>query len=310
MSSFFSSLKVSSSRRNISSDAKVALGATKIALSSAQSALQFIPIPEIAPALDGLLAVINAFETTEDHTALIGEQQRIRHQGLLKRLLLQEDIQTAILNMNQKIKNALDAFTLESNNTQERTTAKTHDNVEGLVITTNANKAEIREVGKQVGQLAVVNSCRKHSPQIFWLGGLAGTGKSTIAQTIAKELDASHTLGATFFFSRTSADCSNAFLVFSTLARQLALAIPQLGVHIAEAIEADPDAGELVMYTQLKKLIIEPLRSLNNPPDRQIVIVIDALDECSDRKLAQDILILFAENISTVPLRAIGHLHH
>ncbi|KAJ3748199.1 hypothetical protein EV360DRAFT_89837 [Lentinula raphanica] len=138
--------------RNISSDAKVALGATKIALSSAQSALQFIPIPEIAPALDGLLAVINAFETTEDHTALIGEQQRIRHQGLLKRLLLQEDIQTAILNMNQKIKNALDAFTLESNNTQERTTAKTHDNVEGLVITTNANKAEIREVGKQVGQ--------------------------------------------------------------------------------------------------------------------------------------------------------------
>ncbi|KAJ3748198.1 hypothetical protein EV360DRAFT_89836 [Lentinula raphanica] len=121
-------------------------------------------------------------------------------------------------------------------------------------------------------------------PQIFWLGGLAGTGKSTIAQTIAKELDASHTLG------------------LSTLARQLALAIPQLGVHIAEAIEADPDAGELVMYTQLKKLIIEPLRSLNNPPDRQIVIVIDALDECSDRKLAQDILILFAENISTVPL--------
>ncbi|KAJ3717960.1 hypothetical protein C8R42DRAFT_724169 [Lentinula raphanica] len=299
MSSFFSSFKVLSSRRNISSDAKVALGATKIALSSAQSAFQFIPIPGIAPALDrGLLAVINAFEKTKANneqllelsyhidrllkiiqplsensatdslsvsqtdriqtlmTALnevLTREQRIRHQGLLKRLLLQEDIQTAILNMNQKIKNALDAFTLESNNTQERTTAKTHDNVEGLVITTNANTAEIQEVGKQVGQLTEgvveIKTANQHSvslstryptlqpvtmlhhvpqlsclegtspgallrmirewvhtndvmkPRIFWLGGLAGTGKSTIAQTIAKELDASHTLGATFFFS-------------------------------------------------------------------------------------------------------------
>ncbi|KAJ3771585.1 hypothetical protein FB446DRAFT_613464, partial [Lentinula raphanica] len=137
-------------------------------------------------------------------------------------------------------------------------------------------------------------------PRIFWLCGLAGTGKSTIAQTIAEELDTTHTLGATFFFSRNSADCSNALLVFSTIARQLALAIPEFGVRIAEAIEANRDAGKLVMNAQLEKLIIEPLRSVKNPPD-QTVIVIDALDECSDRKPAQDILILFAGKICTLP---------
>ncbi|KAJ3963968.1 WD40-repeat-containing domain protein [Lentinula raphanica] len=137
-------------------------------------------------------------------------------------------------------------------------------------------------------------------PRIFWLCGLAGTGKSTIAQTIAEELDTSHTLGATFFFSRNSAECSNALLVFSTIARQLALAIPEFGARIAEAIEANRDAGKLVMNAQLEKLIIEPLRSVTNPPD-QTVIVIDALDECSDRKLAQDILILFAGKICTLP---------
>ncbi|KAJ3771594.1 hypothetical protein FB446DRAFT_704519 [Lentinula raphanica] len=345
MSSFFSSFKVSSSRRNISSDAKVALGATKIALSSTQSFPTYSYYTRDSTCCRRLLKIIQPLsensatdslsESQTDRiqtlmTALnevLTREQRIRHQGLLKRLLLQEDIQTAILNMNQKIKNALDAFTLESNNTQERTTAKTHDNVEGLVITTNANTAEIQEVGKQVGQLtegvveiktanqtcrgellskaqrelinslphaparynaasrSSASSCLEGTridllrtihandvmkPRIFWLGGLAGTGKSTIAQTIAKELDTSHNLA---------------------------------WHSLAEAIEADPDAGELtVMHTQLKKLIIEPLQSLNNPPDRQIVVVIDALDECSDRKLAQDILILFAENISTLPL--------
>jgi len=39
-------------------------------------------------------------------------------------------------------------------------------------------------------------------PPIFWLCGLAGIGKSTIAQTVAEHEDALHRLGASFFFSR------------------------------------------------------------------------------------------------------------
>ncbi|KAJ3994780.1 hypothetical protein F5050DRAFT_423575 [Lentinula boryana] len=87
-----------------------------------------------------------------------------------------------------------------------------------------------------------INDSQK--PRIFWLCGLAGTRKSTIAQNIAQELDTSHTLGV---FSRNSADCSSALLVFSTIARQLVLALPELGARIADAIDANRDVGKLVM---------------------------------------------------------------
>lgn len=39
-------------------------------------------------------------------------------------------------------------------------------------------------------------------PSTFWLSGMAGTGKSTIARTIARTLYVQKCLGASFFFSR------------------------------------------------------------------------------------------------------------
>ena len=53
---------------------------------------------------------------------------------------------------------------------------------------------------------------------IFWLNGLAGTGKSTIAQTVAEMSFADGHLGASFFCSRDVEDRSNLQLVFPTLA--------------------------------------------------------------------------------------------
>src|SRR6267378_3973147 len=58
--------------------------------------------------------------------------------------------------------------------------------------------------------------------QIFWLNGLAGTGKSTIAQTFAERMSADGKLGASFFCSRDFADRSNLHAIFPTLAFQLA----------------------------------------------------------------------------------------
>jgi hypothetical protein len=48
-----------------------------------------------------------------------------------------------------------------------------------------------------------------------------GTGKTTIAYTVAEACRASKTLGATFFCSRYSAERSNPNLIFTTIAHQL-----------------------------------------------------------------------------------------
>ena len=54
------------------------------------------------------------------------------------------------------------------------------------------------------------------------MNGLAGTGKSTIAQTIAERAFADGELGASFFCSRDFGDRSNLQLIFPTIAVQLA----------------------------------------------------------------------------------------
>lgn len=62
---------------------------------------------------------------------------------------------------------------------------------------------------------------------ILWLNGMAGTGKSTIARTMARELHDRGHLGASFFFSRGKGDVAHAGLFFCSLAKQLALSGPR-----------------------------------------------------------------------------------
>ncbi|KGO47580.1 Nucleoside phosphorylase [Penicillium expansum] len=63
---------------------------------------------------------------------------------------------------------------------------------------------------------------------IFWLNGMAGTGKSTISRTVAKLLKDTDHLGATFFFKRGEGDRGNAKKFFPILTKQLTLKISEL----------------------------------------------------------------------------------
>ncbi|RMZ86971.1 hypothetical protein DV736_g5797, partial [Chaetothyriales sp. CBS 134916] len=76
---------------------------------------------------------------------------------------------------------------------------------------------------------------------IFWLQGMAGTGKSTISRTVARKFDDGDRLGASFFFKRGEGDRDRASRFFPTLVRQLVLQIPALSYPVAEAIKANPD---------------------------------------------------------------------
>ena len=71
---------------------------------------------------------------------------------------------------------------------------------------------------------------------IFWLNGLAGTGKSTIARTVACEYSERKRLGTSFFFSRGGGDVSHAGKFFTSIAVQLANNAPPLQRYICEAI--------------------------------------------------------------------------
>jgi type II secretory pathway predicted ATPase ExeA len=147
------------------------------------------------------------------------------------------------------------------------------------------------------------------SPQgrcIFWLNGMAGTGKSTIARTVAKSFSQTKSLGASFFFKRGEGDRGNAMKLIPTIAMQLA-SIPKLLTYIQQAVCEDPAIAAKGMTDQFKKLLLQPLLSLK-PCDlsiRTVLIVIDALDECDDNDEIRLILQLLPQlqKSSTVRLR-------
>ncbi|KAB8227880.1 uncharacterized protein BDW43DRAFT_323428 [Aspergillus alliaceus] len=140
---------------------------------------------------------------------------------------------------------------------------------------------------------------------IFWLNGMAGTGKSTISQTIAGHLKEQNRLAGSFFFKRGEQDRGNAKVLFSTLAKQLGGTIPQMGPSIQKAIEEDPDIPERVLREQFEKLILQPLLAISQRTSMIMVIVIDALDECDQEDDVRVILRLLprVQKSSSLQLR-------
>lgn len=117
------------------------------------------------------------------------------------------------------------------------------------------------------------------SKSIFWLNGMAGTGKSTIARTLAEARTKSNNLGATFFFKRGESDRTNLKNFVSTLARQLARNVSGLDIHIKAAVDIDSAIADKRVQDQFRRLIIEPLSKVPKTQS-SLVFVIDALDEC------------------------------
>ena len=132
---------------------------------------------------------------------------------------------------------------------------------------------------------------------IFWLNGLAGTGKSTIAQTIAERMFAEGRLGASFFCSRAFEDRSNLHLIFPTLAFQLAQRYPDFRASLIPLLQSNPDVVHESLLHQMQNLLIEPLRSTSI----STVIVIDALDECKDEHPESAILLVLGKSVSEIP---------
>jgi hypothetical protein len=128
---------------------------------------------------------------------------------------------------------------------------------------------------------------------VYWMYGLAGTGKTTIAYSFAEFLESEQRLGASFFCSRAHADRSNVEHIFPFIAHQLAMVDTGFRRALLPALEQNFPAGNLAPKHQIVKLLVQPLKQIAaiEPP---LVVVLDALDECQDEKATSEIIALIA----------------
>jgi DNA polymerase III delta prime subunit len=128
------------------------------------------------------------------------------------------------------------------------------------------------------------------SPPVCWLSGPAGTGKTTVAHTIAKEYDDRVRLAATFFFWRKTSDRDDINKLVATLAYQIAEKIPSAKESMEKALKLKNDSGipppalsTISLEDQLSKLLVfGPVANVN--PAGPNLVVIDGLDECASEE--------------------------
>ncbi|KAF8802560.1 hypothetical protein BYT27DRAFT_7244602 [Phlegmacium glaucopus] len=161
-----------------------------------------------------------------------------------------------------------------------------------IIVTTNVyqvsdaneneqSKARILCVEYDTASPAPRNACRKDTREailgtlqvwandktatmVYWLSGMAGTGKTTIAYSFSEILCEEESLGGTFFSSHLRDDTRNVRCIIPTVALQLAR-----------------DSREVIVP----------------------VIVLDALDECSDHSLVAELLAVILEHSTSLPVK-------
>ncbi|KAN0094924.1 hypothetical protein V8E55_003211 [Tylopilus felleus] len=127
----------------------------------------------------------------------------------------------------------------------------------------------------------VLNNPDDDAPRVCLLTGVAGSGKSAVAHSVARLYDGQRRLGSSYCFAKTDVANRNPKNLFTTIARDLSYRDPQYRSALWQALKDDP-----VLRTsqspmeQFERLIIEPSQQLH--AIGPLVIVIDALDESGD----------------------------
>jgi hypothetical protein len=141
------------------------------------------------------------------------------------------------------------------------------------------------------------------SAKLYWMNGMAGTGKTTIAFSFCSRLQRASQLGASFFCSRLFAECRDVSRIVPTIAYQLARFSLPFQSALCDVLGKDPDIGDYELSDQFEKLIREPLTEAKEAIPGNVVVVIDALDECSDNNGARAILDLLFRYAADLPVK-------
>ncbi|KAG8784240.1 hypothetical protein FRC15_003643, partial [Serendipita sp. 397] len=169
--------------------------------------------------------------------------------------------------------------------------------------TVYGNKVDVCEEGTRSEVLAIIRKWAADidtEKQIFWLNDAAGTGKSTIAATMAREWYQTHMLAGRFFFSPNDVRERTTDSFCLTMAEDIAVNQPEMSGFIRRAIKSTP-RDHFPFDQQFEKLLVEPLQTYAR--DHPLCMIIDALDNCDhqqERGQLLELLVQFLPSIRVV----------
>ncbi|KAF7768370.1 hypothetical protein Agabi119p4_7613 [Agaricus bisporus var. burnettii] len=137
----------------------------------------------------------------------------------------------------------------------------------------------------------------------MWMFGLMGVGKSALAQTLGLWAEKEKILGAAIFFSDERNDPSHLFISIAHQLMRLNIGGPY-GFRVAKALgTADNTLSSQSLSKQFNELIMKPLSGLT--AQKQLVIIIDGLDECPKDKQCDIIRLIgnMANSPQSFPIR-------
>lgn len=140
--------------------------------------------------------------------------------------------------------------------------------------------------------------------RVFWLRGVAGSGKSALALTVRDHFDSVNLLGSAFFFDKAVADRVPSKL-FSTISRDIADLIPEWRLYLTDVLKhSQAVRTSAAVEEQWSKFVLGPAQKLaqSRTAARRIVIIIDALDEAGNLPTRKIMLSVFKQLCKLPPL--------
>ena len=143
----------------------------------------------------------------------------------------------------------------------------------------------------------VLNNSDEDAPRVCLLTGVAGSGKSAVAHSIARLYSEQKRLGSSYCFASADVANRNPKNLFSTIARDLSDHDPQYKSALWQVVKDDRALRTSQSpMEQFKKLIIEPSKHIHGIGP--LVIVIDALDESGDQASRRQLLLALSKHIA------------
>ncbi|KAJ7805349.1 WD40-repeat-containing domain protein [Mycena olivaceomarginata] len=141
---------------------------------------------------------------------------------------------------------------------------------------------------------------------VYWLSGMAGAGKTSIARSFAHLLASTriNRFGGSFLCARASGARSDAHRIFPTLAHHLARRDVGFRNAVVNSLEGGLDddiPASWPLKTQFVKLIVVPSAAVSIL-DGPMVFVIDGLDECSDPGAVRNFLSVLVQPIHHIKI--------